>query len=239
MAAGVVSVCVLLGFRPGAAQEGGGAGEGIAVDVGRKVVLRKDAPLGVFVFTSLRFKRGEMSRYFSEATGGYFSKERETLLRAMRGLLHLSLVHDSSLQTIAPDNYERLFPSMEIEAYDASLREEPEKKFDTAALRKYAELLKLEYLLVGDLLRMEEWEIPGEDSRGCRVEIAYFVYDAGRGEMVLRERFDVSDEVPDAGPPSESLPPKMDENVFMFGRSAAGYCFLKSGGQLLEKIEAG
>ncbi|MFH1538416.1 MAG: hypothetical protein ABIH66_05620 [bacterium] len=194
-------------------------------------------PIGIFIFTNVRFKRGELNEYFDVMEGDFFSRERDTLTNAMQSLLYFTLDRATELDVIDPLSYKRMNNKARVEIFRTERKTETEKKLDKAGLEKYAALLDFRYVLVGDLLKMKTWKMEGLDE-GCEMELAFAVYDSNEREFIRSEKFDVNAKVP-AG---RRLPSRrlrgLDSNAAAFARSPHGYCFLDIAEQFVDSLLA-
>ncbi|MEW6200673.1 MAG: hypothetical protein AB1546_01745, partial [bacterium] len=190
-------------------------------------------PLVIFMFTSLRFKRGEFDEYFKKIESeDFFSKERDTLLGTIEGLLFIGFKYDTSQKVVDPQSYDRMKKSIEVEVYNPSLRKPSEEKIDKSALKKYAEFLKADYILVGDLTKMGKWELKGMEDKGCEMDAAFLLYNRDKNDFIMKKVYSLNERLPEEGSSVKKLPRRLKENMFSFARSEPGYCFLK----IMEKL---
>lgn len=192
-------------------------------------------PLGIFIFASARFKRGELDEYFDEMEGDFFSREQDTLTGAMQSLLHYTLERGADFNAVDPVSYRRMNKAARVEIFRTQKKVATAEKFDKAALEKYSILLDFRYVLIGDLLKIKTWDME-ELAKGCEMEMAFLVYDADEREFIRDEKFSINAKVPAGARIPRRRLRTLDSNAASLARSPHGYCFLDIAGQLIDSL---
>lgn len=137
------------------------------------------------VWTSIRFKRGELDDYIPANWDiGFFEKERSGLNITMRESFSTMMGADLNYNVVPTSSFERIADKMYVRSYKSYEVEDVMKRFVWAEIEKYCDMLDVRYAMFGDVTKVD---VSNPDA--IQIEMYVIVYDAQTHAIVYMQQF--------------------------------------------------
>ena len=137
------------------------------------------------VWTSIRFKRGELDDYIPANWDlGFFEKERSGLNITMRESFSTMLGADLTYNVVPTSSFERIADKMYVRSYKSYEVEDVMKRFVWAEIEKYCDMLNVRYAMFGDVTKVDV-----SNPEAIQLEMYVIVYDSQTHAIVYMQQF--------------------------------------------------